>query len=248
MNETHILNQKEVPLSQKEYLFLENNKKQDAIIEKQDSKIKELTDEKSELLLKIKNLQKELDNSKAHHENSEESNKELEAMLEDTTVKNQVLKNEIEKNKKEIAIRDSMLIEKNKKLDVYQKEVEGLNNSIVELEDTIEEYEYHKQQLNKQLKEGINKDAIIVAKAKRIGELERSALSESDLLFFYSCKADLILCQFFKHEIYDIAEAELKEQYFPAVILEQTKTQPFETTNYTLTYNNNSYHLKKRKK
>ena len=84
---------------------------------------------------------------------------------------------------------------------------------------------------------------------EQIEELKTQILTEKEMLFYHSCKADIILAELYKQKR-EFTIEELKEKKFPVILLETKGEEPsgMETTNFKLIKNTeqNEYQLSKK--
>lgn len=73
---------------------------------------------------------------------------------------------------------------------------------------------------------------------KQIEELKTQILPKDEILFYNSCRADIILAELYKQKR-EFTMAELKEKQFPVMLLETEGEEPsgIETTNFKLIKN-----------
>ena len=201
-------------LTKQEYLYLENIKKLELLVEKQELKLKEKSENEAALQIKIDSLLKEKN--------------EAVAVLNITI---DALQNEVK--------------EKCKVQEDQEHFIATLEKKIAKKSETEQKLE---TQLKESAKEILEKENTLNEKNHKIRSLRSTALNEAELSFFYACKADLILYDFFKQNKSIITLEELKCRNFPAILLEQTiNKKPLETTNFHLAYINKSFQLIKNK-
>lgn len=126
---------------------------------------------------------------------------------------------------------------------VSDKEIIGLKSEIEKLKaditETTKECQLHVDNIEAQ-----NDDLL-----EQIEVFKTQVLSEEELLFYHSCKADIILAELYK-EKEEFTIEELKEKKFPVVVLETDGSEPsgIETSNFKLIKNTNENEYKLSKK
>lgn len=130
----------------------------------------------------------------------------------------------------------------------HSEEHEKQDNLIHGLKRSNSNYIDRDRSLNAQLAESVKEATklrdILYEKNKKIELLENKALSEKELLFYYACKADLVLSEFVKQKKLNILPEELKSKGFSPLLIEQIMKEPMVTSNYTLTFSNKSFQIK----
>jgi hypothetical protein len=126
---------------------------------------------------------------------------------------------------------------------VSDKEITGLKSEIEKLKadliETTKECQLHVDNIE------VQNDNLM----EQIEVLKGQILPEEEMLFYHSCKADIILAELYK-ERREFTIEELKEKKFPVVVLETDGSEPsgIETSNFKLikNTNENEYQLSKK--
>ena len=162
------------------------------------------------------------------------------------------LQSQAENSKREVSESILLIEEKDEIILDMQETINAKSTAIRIYKTQVDEYTKVTEELNK-VTEGLKielkaKDATIAEKTKRIEELESASLSPTELLFYYACKADLVLYNYVQEGKLNLTYDELKAKKIPIEFLEQVKKKSFETTNYVLTFTDNTYRIKSTKK
>lgn len=182
----------------------------------------------------------------------EKNSEKQEQIIEKQDARLKANENTIQELQAQVETQQKTIVENNTTIGQNEEVIFELNETLDLKSTAIQNY---KTQVDEYIKtvEGLknevsSKDSIIAEKTKRIEALERTSLNPSELLFYYACKTDLVLYNYVQEGKLNLTYDELKAKKIPVEFLEQVKKQPFETTNYVLTFNDNIYRIKSTKK